>query len=180
MNDITAGTCESQPGKRPNSGWISLASRLGTGKGWNFIPLAPGAFGVFIAYNLYPLLDGRFALMGIVFLFFLLTGLVQRATVLSGLALVLLAATLFLNGGLDRAPLTVVKTTVIDKATVTGSQRTGTHYHVIVSSWRPGRRQEEFDVDSGIYHRMVVGRAAAVELHKGYFSLPWLGTITPE
>jgi len=87
MTDYLAGKNETQFGKGPDFSRISLFTAWGAGKGWNFVPLAPGILGVFLAYNLYQLLDGRFLLMGVVFLFFLLTGLVPRASVVSGLAL---------------------------------------------------------------------------------------------
>ena len=177
MTEYSTGRTEPQVGKPSASGWISIPS---TAKGWNFIPLAPGLFGGIFAYSVYPLLDGRYVLMGVVFLLFLLAGLVPRAAAYSGLALALLAATLFLNGALDKRPPAEIKTTVIHRAMVTGSQNRGTHYHVVVSSWRPGRNEEDFEVDLGIYRRAVVGRPATVELHKGYFGLPWYGGLSPE
>jgi len=174
MTEYSTGTTEPQVGKPSASGWISIPSR----KGWNFIPLAPGLFGGIFAYSVYPLLDGRYVLMGVVFLLFLLAGLVPRAAAYSGLALALLAATLFLNGALDKRPPAEIKTTVIRKAMVCQSR--GTHYHVVVSSWRPGRNQEDFEVDPSIYRRAAVGRPATLELHNGSFGLPWYGSISPE
>ncbi len=180
MTEYSAGSDEPQLGKPKDSGWIWLTPTQNGGKGWNFIPLAPGIFGSFFAYSLYPLLDGRYVLMGIVFLFLILTGLVPRAAVLSGFALALLAAALMLNGALDKFPPAEIKTTVVRKATVTGSQKHGTQYHVIVSSWRPGRTVEQLNVDSSVYRRAVVGKVAMVELHKGYFGIPWFGNISPQ
>ena len=177
MTEYSTGTTEPQVSKPSSFGRISIPS---TAKGWNFIPLAPGLFGGILAYSVYPLLDGRYVLMGVVFLLFLLAGQVPRAAAYSGLALALLAATLFLNGALDQRPAAEIKTTVIRKAMMTGSQKFGTHYHVVVSSWRPGRNQEDFDVDPSIYWRAAVGRPATLELHKGYFGLPWYGSISPE
>jgi hypothetical protein len=55
----------------------------------------------------------------------------------SGVALMLLAAVLLLNGRLDASPPNAVRVTAIQK-TVT-RPRTGTAYHLTVSSWRPGR-----------------------------------------
>ena len=180
MTEYLTGTNEPQPAEPPDTGWIWLTSALNTGKGWNFIPLAPGLFGCLFAYSLYPLLDGRYVLIGVVFLFFLVTGIVRRASVLSGLTLALLAAGLLLNGAMDRFPPVEVHTTVVRKAMFSGSQKYGTHYQVIVSSWRPGRSQEQFDVDSDVYRRAVVGRSATLELHKGYFGIPWYGNLSPE
>jgi hypothetical protein len=177
MTEYSTGTSEPQLGKRPTSGWISIPSAGNAGKGWNFIPLAPGLFGSFFAYSLYPLLDGRYLLIGGVFVFFLLTAVVPRASVFSGIALALLAVGLLLNGALDKFPPTGIKTTIIRKAMVTGH---GTHYDVVVSSWRPGRSEEDFEVESGIYRRAAIGRPATVELHQGYFGVPWYGNISPE
>jgi hypothetical protein len=177
MTEYSTGTSEPPLAKRSASGWISIPS---AGNGWNFIPLAPGLFGGYLAYSLYPFLDGRYVLIGVVFLFFLSAALVPRAAAYSGLALALLAAMLFLNGALDRSPPAEIKTTVIGKAMVTGRVKRGTYYHVVVSSWRPGRSQEDFEVDSDIYRRAAIGRPATVELHKGCFGLPWYGSISPE
>jgi len=179
LTEYSAGRIEPQPSKRPNSGWITLPSALNAGKGWNFIPLAPGLFGGFLAYSRYPLLDGRYLLIGVVFLFFLLTGLVPRASVFFGIALALLAVALLLNGALDRVPANEVKATVIRKAMVEGSHH-GTYYNVIVSSWRPGRTQEDFDVDSKVFKRIAAGKSVTVELHKGFFGVPWYSSISPE
>jgi hypothetical protein len=180
MTEYLTGTNEPQPAKPRDAGWIWLPSAQNGGKGWNFIPLAPGLFGSYFAYSLYPLLDGRYVLIAVIFLFFVLTGVVPRATVFSGFALALLAAALLLNGALDRVPATEVKTTVIRKAMVTGSQKYGTQYDVTVSSWRPGRTEEQFKVDSSVYRRAVVGRGATVEVHEGYLGIPWHGNISPE
>lgn len=180
MTECSAGKFEPQLSKRPNSGWIRLSSAGNAPKGWNFVPLAPGLFATYFAYGVYPLLDGYLLLIVVVFLLFLLAGLVPRASVLSGLALALLAATLLLNGSLDRSPPTEIKTTVIRKAMVSGSVRRGTHYDVIVASWRPGRSQEDFEVDSGVYERAAAGRPVTVELHKGFYGIQWHGNISPE
>ena len=180
MTECSTGTSEPELSKRSVSDWIAIPSAGNAGRGWNFIPLAPGLFGGLLAYSLYPLLDGRYVLIGVVFLFFLLAGMVPRAAAYSGLTLALLAAGLLLNGALDKSPPVEIKTTVIRKEMFSGSQKFGTHYDVVVSSWRPGRSQEDFEVDSGTYRRAAVGRPATVELHKGLFGLPWYGIISPE
>jgi hypothetical protein len=180
MTEYSAVGRGPQSGKPGNSGWIPLSLAGKAGKKWNFIPLAPGLFCGICAYSLYPLLDGQYVLAGLVFLFFLLTWLAPRTTLFSSVALALLAGTLLLNGALDKSPPTEIKTTIISKASVTGSQRMGTHYHLVVSSWRPGRNREDFQVDLGVYRRAVVGRAAMVEMHKGYFGIAWHGDISPQ
>jgi hypothetical protein len=55
-----------------------------------------------------------------------------------------------------------------------------TKYHVIVSSWRPDKAEEDFTVDPAIFRRTVVGKTVTVELHKGFFGVPWSGNISPE
>lgn len=150
------------------------------GKSWNFIPLAPGLFGAFFAYSFYPLLDGRYLLIGVVFLFFLLTALVPRASIFSGAALALLAATLWLNGALDKFPVDDVRATVIQKVVFTGSQSMGTRYCLTVSPWGPNGSQKEFDVDLSVFKRAVAGKTVTVELHHGYFGVQWHGNLLPE
>lgn len=180
VNEYFQSGVEPKASDRPNSHWSPIPSAGSGAKGWNFFPLAPGLFGTYLAYGLYPLLDGYWLLILIVFLFFLLVGLRPQASVFSGLALAVLAAALLLNGVLDRAPASQLNTTVIHKAIFTGIQRYGTHYEVYVSSWRAGRSQEKLEVDSGLYKRVVVGETVTVEFHKGFLGLPWLGKISPE
>jgi hypothetical protein len=180
MTESSAAGTEPQLGKRTGFGGIPFLSAQTAGKGWNFIPLAPGLFGGFLAYNLYPLLDGHLWLVLVPFLCCFLVAVFPRSNVYAGLALALVAAVVFFNGALDRFPPTEVRTTVIRKASVTGAQKYGTHYHVIVASWRPGRSQEDFDVDLSVFRRAVPGRTVTIELHKGFYRLPWYGSISPE
>jgi hypothetical protein len=63
---------------------------------------------------------------------------------------------------------------------VTGNPKSGTHYNVIVSSWRPDQTEEIFDVDSGVFNRTVVGKTVRVELHHGFFGVPWSDNIVPD
>jgi hypothetical protein len=97
----------------------------------------------------------------------------------SGLALVLLAFLLFLNGHLDSSPLDRVRTMVIHKAVISGTKGS-IQYNLTVSSWRAGRNLENFNVVRNVFDRAVVGKTVTVELHKGFFGLPWLGSISPE
>jgi hypothetical protein len=170
---------ESWLDKLPFSGRATIPSAAHAGKSWNFVPLAPGLFGTFFAYSLYPLLDGRYLLIGIVFFFFLLTGLVPRASIFAGVALALLATTLWLNGALDRFPVNDIKTTVIRKTVFSGSQSMGTRYYLIVSPWGPDGSQKEFDVDRSVFVRAVAGKTITVQLHKGCFGVQWYGNLLP-
>jgi hypothetical protein len=97
----------------------------------------------------------------------------------SSLALLVLALLLFLNGGMDGSPLNRVRTTVIRKTVIT-SGKGSTRYNLTVSSWRPGRNVENFNVVRSVFDRTVVGKTATVEVHKGFFGLPWLGSISAE
>src|SRR5262249_34138128 len=62
----------------------------------------------------------------------------------SGFALILLGVLLFLNGGLDQSPQYAVQTTILAKTTMSG--RSGRQYDLAVSSWRPRRDVEHFNV----------------------------------
>jgi len=152
--------------------------------------LAPGLLGSLLALILYPPLDaGPFVAFGLcAFSVPLLLPVFKRTRedvgglrtvyLYSSLALVLLALLLFLNGRLDRSPRSVVKATVIQKRI--GGMKSGTEHWLTVSSWRPGRSLEKFLVSSREFNRAVVGRTVRVEVHQGFFGLPWSGNISPE
>jgi len=180
MAEDSATGSEARVGAPSGTAGTPFLSAKNVGKAWNFYPLAPGLFGSFIAYNFYPLVDGRYALIAIVFLFFLLIALVRRAVFFSGIALAMIAAGLFLNGALDKAPPRYVKTTVIEKSSVQGDLRRGSHYRLTVASWRPGKSEENFDVDLGLFRRVTPGTAITVEVHKGFFGVPWYGNISAD
>lgn len=157
--------------------------------------LGPGFFFSIVAYYAYPpiLGDSRtrpFWFMGLFVLAIVLPRMwnlvLQRpvddtkspaAYAVSSIAYALIALVFVLNGGLDRVPPNEMKTTVIRKVV---TMQKGTHYHVIVSSWRPGEAEEDFTVDPDVYHRAAVGKAVTVEVHKGFFGVPWSGNISPD
>jgi len=93
--------------------------------------------------------------------------------------LMLFVLLLFLNGPLDKSPRSDVRVTVIRKEVDNGG-RFGPHYYLVVSSWRPGRSSENLRVGSQVFERAIVGKSVTVELHKGYFGLPWYGSVSPE
>ena len=157
--------------------------------------MMPGVFLSLQAQGFYHPLDARVP-MGFMLSLFLLPVALQmfsflrrrpsenmrlwRAVYLcSGLALVLLALLLFLNGKLDASPLNRVRTTVIRKAVISNAKGP-TQYNLTVSSWRPGRNVENFNVVRSVFDRSVVGKTVTVELHQGFFGLPWLGSISSE
>jgi hypothetical protein len=159
-----------------------------------FLLLVPGLLGNLLGYALYPPLDAG-PLLGFGLCVFSLPVLLQLASGLrkrlsenvgrlrtvyaySSLALMLLALLLLLNGWLDGSPPNAVRSTVIQKTAT--MRKAGIQYRLTVSSWRPGRSGKEFEVGSRTFNRAVVGKTVTVELHKGFFGLPWSGSISPE
>jgi hypothetical protein len=155
--------------------------------------LVPGVFVSLLAQMVYPLLDAR-RTMGFLLGVFLFPPMLQilslvlklpndggwwlRAVYMcSSLALVLLGFMLFMNGRLDKSPGREVTTTVVRKTVVRG--RT-TRYHLWVTSWRPGRTEEDFNIGLREFNLARVGKTVAVELHSGFFGLPWRGDILLE
>jgi hypothetical protein len=188
-------TCgiELQVSTCPNCGGTPLPS-AGGARVLYILLLIPGVFVSLSALSAYPPLDAR-RMMGFLLCAFLLPVLLQVLSIVlkrpsddmrwsrpvyfcSSLALVLLGLLLFLNGGLDRSASNEVRTTVVRKTAFRG--RRGTQYHLFVSSWRPGGSLEDFSVVLHEYNRAVVGRTVTVELHKGFFGLPWRGNISPD
>ena len=183
---------EVERSKGPNFGARPLPAAGGV---WvlHILLLVPGVFVSLLALSVYPLLDPR-RMMGFLLGFFLLPVVLQMLTILrkspgndvrwgraayigSGLALPLLGLLLFLNGGLDRSHGNTVRPTVVRKTVIGGR---ATRYHLWVSSWRPGRILEDFNVGSREFDRAVVGKPVTVELHNGFFGLSWRGTISTQ
>lgn len=151
---------------------------------------APGTLGGFLALLIYPPLDqGLLVTVGLCVLFlpFLLqlrsvirkqldtdASMLRKTYVSSSIVLAFLAAFLLLNGRLDKSPRTLVQTTLVHKSETRG--RGGSTYTLTVSSWR-GNRSENFPVDSRTFFRAVVGEPVTIELHQGYFGIPWSGKI---
>jgi hypothetical protein len=154
--------------------------------------LAPGLLGGLLAYVIYPPLDaGPLVAFGLCALFlpFVLqlfsvvrkrlsedVDRLRMVYVYSSLALLLLALLPLLNGWLDRAPGSSVRTTVIQKTY--SRRRSATRHSLTVSSWRPGRSVEELVVGTRTYNNALVGKTITVEVHKGFFGLPWCGDVS--
>ena len=154
--------------------------------------LAPGLLVGLAAYIVFPPLDaGPLVAFGLFLLFLpivlqLLSIIRKRlsddldrlrtAYVYSSIALLLLALLLFLNGWLDRSPVNPVTTTVIQKTETRRGSSTG--HSLTVSSWRPGRSLEELVVGSHTYNTVFVGKTIAVDMHKGFFNLPWYSGVS--
>jgi len=155
--------------------------------------MTPGVFLNLQAIAKYPLLDVRPAMgtmLGIFllpvaaqFLWFILksasdgTRAWRAIYAVASLALVAAAVALFLNGGLDGSTPSDARATVTRKVVLKGRH---TQYNLTVSSWRFGRSSENFNVTESVFNRAVVGKAIHLEIHAGYFGLPWRGRISVE
>lgn len=189
MSGIEIGLSKPSQGGAPPT---QFATR-GAGQLLAMLILVPGLLVCMTARMIYPLLDDGPA-FGLMVVLFLLPFLIQLTLVLrkqsnarllrlayglSGCVLMIFALCLLLNGGMDKSASTLMTTTVIRKSVDTG--RHGTQqYHLIVSSWRPGRSSEDLNVGSRVFQRAAVGRNVSIEVHQGFFNLPWSGKIRPE
>jgi hypothetical protein len=196
MQTSSSSGIELQLTKSPDGGVSSLPSMRDARKSLNkySLLLAPGVLGGLLAYVVYPPLDqGLLVTLGLCILFLPMVlqlwsilrkqlsedvGRLRTVYVYSSLALAMLVLLLLLNGWLDRSAPTLVRTAVVEKTATRG--KGGTHYVLTVSSWRPGRSTEDFRVSSHEFSRAVVGKKVTVELHKGFFSLPWSSKLSPE
>jgi hypothetical protein len=154
--------------------------------------LAPGVLGGIFAMIVYPPLDqGLLVTCGLCVLFLPLVlqlrsilrkrlgeeiEQLRRAYVYSSIALATVALLLVLNGRLDRSPAQVMRATVIQKTET--SSKGATRYTLTVSSWRPGRKTEDFRVSSYQFRRAAIGKRVTVEVHKGYLGLPWSSNVS--
>jgi hypothetical protein len=156
-------------------------------------PLLAGLVGMLAATHYYPPLDSDSLLIaGLCVLFLPIvmhvvisarkrlssdSGRLRTAYICSGGFLILLAAFMLLNGALDGSPVRKVRTSIIRKSIARG--RSSTTRTLVVSSWRPGRSQEKLEVNSRTYQSVLVGEPIEVEVHDGFFRLPWYGRIVP-
>ena len=156
--------------------------------------LAPGILGGILAHVVYPPLDeGPISALGFGVLLFPLVlylrsiwrnrlpadaGRLRKACVYSSLILTTLVLVVLMNGFLDKSPQNTVTTVVLAKSR--HANRSGTEYILTVASWRPRRTSEDFQVSSLDFRRALVGRKIRIELHKGFFNIPWSGNISPE
>lgn len=149
-----------------------------------------GFIAVIVANNFYPPLDGD-TLFLIAWCAFLLPiilsftsalrwGLVLSLKQLSvtylccGSICVLVALLIALNGSLDRSPVSLVKSPILKTSSRT--RRYG-GFNVFVASWRPGRSTEKLWVTIPASLTAAPGQSISIEIHKGFFNLPWYGEI---
>jgi hypothetical protein len=194
MQNASTGGFEFQLRKRPEDGGGAVPNAQGAKQVLYILLLIPGVFVSLFAVGSYPPLDSR-PVMGMILGLFLLPValqvlgfLLKRPSngrdlwripyIFSSLALVLFAFLLFLKGGLDRWPRSEMRVTVMRKMVLEG--RRATQYYLAVSSWRPGKTQEDIQVSKRVFDRAVAGRTVVVELHQGRFGLAWYGKVLPE
>jgi hypothetical protein len=158
-----------------------------------FLLLVPAAMIGMMPLAIYPPLEDPFP-VGFIIGAFLLSAIPQVTAIArrqprnggwwrlvatcSGVALPLFGLLLFLNGKLDSSIPETESAIVIRKIAPIGYREA--QYHHIVSSWRPGRSEEDLNVNSRVFQRAAVRKRLALELHKGYFGLPWYSDISPE
>jgi hypothetical protein len=154
-------------------------------------PAFAGMCGIVVADLFYPMLDrDRFLIAGVCL--FLAPGLfhvvssarkrlaidvrnIRHAYLSGGAVSIFLAILMAGNGGLDNSPSTAMRTTVLSEQAVRG--KSGTNYTVKVRSWRPGRATEQLGVNGRTYRSVSTGKGVEVEMHRGFFGLPWYSGV---
>jgi hypothetical protein len=194
MQTRSTGGIELQVSKRSDSGGSAFTPTLDVKEFLYFLLLIPAGVTALLPLGIYSPLDIRLPMGSIICAFLLaavlqLTNIVQRQPgndvarwrkvyICSALALPLIGILVFLNGSLDRSPRSEVRATVIAKIAPIGYREAQSTLKV--SSWRPGRSFEDLNVSTRVFQRAAVGRSITVEMHEGYFRLPWYGKISPE
>jgi hypothetical protein len=184
-----------EAGRRDTESPILLPRPKSAAGAFYFLLLMPGLLVCMAARGAYPLLDDRVAL-GIMLSLFLGPvalqilsffrksagdGMLQALRAVyfaAGYALVALAIVVCLNGWLDKSPTTLMEAQVVRKVAAMG--RREAQNTLVVSSWRPGRREEYLNVSGKLLRHAVVGRNVLIEVHGGKFGWPWAGVISPE
>ncbi|HXJ18124.1 MAG TPA: hypothetical protein VNM68_13130 [Candidatus Polarisedimenticolia bacterium] len=194
MQNASNGGIELGLSTRSDQGGPAFPATLDAKQLLYFLLLIPAGVISLMPLGVYPPLDTRLP-MGLIICCFLLSAvprlwsiarrrpgndsnLWQAVSTCAGLALPFLGLLLFLNGRLDRSPRSEMRATVIRKTAPIGYREA--QYHLKVTSWRPGRSFEDLNVNSREFAGAVVGRPVVVEMHEGYFGLPWYSNISPE
>jgi hypothetical protein len=194
MQNRSSGGIGLQLTKRSDSGVRTVASAVDARRVLYFLLLIPAGIASMLPLGVYPPLDARLPMGFIICAFLLsavpqLTSIVQRqpgsgigwwrtVSICSGLALPLFGLLFFLNGRMDRSTPNHVNAMVIRKIAPIGYREA--QYHLTVSSWRLARSVEDLNVSSRVFKRAVIGKRITMELHKGYFGLPWYSNISSE
>lgn len=87
-----------------------------------------------------------------------------------------LAGVLLLNGALDRSPIQLHRQFVVNKQATRGRWGSTT-YHLEVTSWRPDRETEKFEVSGPTFGEFGVNDPVTVALHMGALAIPWVSSI---
>lgn len=97
----------------------------------------------------------------------------------AAIAMAGMIAIIVANSSLDRVPATEIHLYVLAKSSHAG--KGGPDYVLIVGpSWRAGRDREALDVGRDIFSRAHVGGAVSIDLHPGFFHLPWYNNVSPD
>ena len=156
--------------------------------------LLAGICGTIVAAHFYPPLDMNPTMLIALIIFFAPMAInvflqvrkqlapnlefVNAAYKYAGWGLVVFAACLFLNGALDRHPSMQAHTRVSQKSVSRG--RGGPTYSLTLDpSWRDGRTQERLDVSGATFASVRTGERVSVDVHRGWFGLPWFSRVSP-
>jgi hypothetical protein len=97
----------------------------------------------------------------------------------AALAMVGLIAIIIANSSLDRVPATEIHVYILAKSSHYG--KGGPDYLLIVGpSWRVGRDRESLDVGRGTFSRVHIGETVSIDLHPGFFHVPWYNNVSPD
>jgi hypothetical protein len=194
MQNRSTGGIELQVGKPSDLDGPAFTPTVDVKEFLYFLLLIPAGVTALMPLGIYSPLDTRLPMGSIICAFLLaavlqLTHIVQKRPgngiarwrkvyTCSALALPLIGILLFLNGTLDKSPRSEMRATVIAKIAPIGSREAESTLKV--TSWRPGRSFEDLNVSMRVFQRAAVGRSVTVEMHEGYFGLPWYSKISPE
>jgi len=94
--------------------------------------------------------------------------LLRKLSTCACVALAALAAIVLLNQLLDKAPAREAYATVVYKF-----RGRYNNYLDVAPSWQEGRTFESLEVGFTTYSSAQVGQTVSIELHPGFFRLPW-------
>lgn len=92
------------------------------------------------------------------------------------LAILLFPIILFANGALDYSAPLEKQSVVIEKQIRSGRGGSSTHY-LKIEPWDPNDDYLTIKVPGYIYGQAREDSPVAVQLHKGFFAIPWVGNI---
>jgi hypothetical protein len=152
--------------------------------------LLTGLIAAIVANRLYPPLDGDkfFVVVWSAFLLPIILSIISARRGGSGLhvsrlktayfccGLITVGLALFIaaNGSLDQSPVRLVKSSILRTSRPT---RRYAGLTLFVASWRPGRSTEKLWAGVPVSITASPGDSISVEVHDGFFGLPWHGNI---